>query len=168
MKQEKKKHHLKIHGTPTTSQSLRKLYQRTVAKDIEHIIAIGLQDTRMVVSMTPMAPRQVSQIVESAMQQQRLLVEQQLQGLGQQLQQLQQTLHQERQETREAANMKIDFQPFDSENAAEFYGWSSVYFVHCRAVGCAEELTPVEGQGFTVGSEDFDSSDENPVRVRNS
>lgn len=38
-RQEKKKHSLKIHGTPKTSQSWRKPYKRAEAKDIERFVS---------------------------------------------------------------------------------------------------------------------------------
>ena len=62
--------------------------------------------------------------------------------------------------------MKFDFQPFEEERAAKYFSWSNAHLFHCEAARCAAELTAAEDQGLNVGTDEFDDSDENPMRVK--
>ena len=63
--------------------------------------------------------------------------------------------------------IKFDRPAFEDDRTASWLTWSQRVLYQARASGFENELTAAEGDGLSVGADVFDSSNVNPVRLRN-
>ena len=63
--------------------------------------------------------------------------------------------------------IKFDVPAFDGDSTASWLTWSQRVLYQARASGFENELTAAEGDGLSVGADVFDSSNVDPVRLRN-
>ena len=61
----------------------------------------------------------------------------------------------------------FDVPAFEGDSTASWLTWSQRVLYQARASGFEDELTAVEGGGLSVGADVFDSSNLDPVRLRN-
>ena len=64
-------------------------------------------------------------------------------------------------------SIKFDVPAFEGDSAARWLTWSQRVLYQARANGFEDELTAAEGDGLSVGADVFDSSNVDPVRLRN-
>ena len=64
-------------------------------------------------------------------------------------------------------SIKFDVPAFEGESTANRLTWSQRVLYQARASGFEDELTAAEGGGLSVGADVFDSSNVDPVRLRN-
>ena len=64
-------------------------------------------------------------------------------------------------------HIKFDVPAFEGDSTASWLTWSQRVFYQARASGFENELTAAEGDGLSVEADVFDSSNVNPVRLRN-
>ena len=65
------------------------------------------------------------------------------------------------------APIKFDVPVFEGDNTASWLTWSQRVLYQARASGFENELTAAVGDGLSVGADVFDSSNVDPVRLRN-
>ena len=63
--------------------------------------------------------------------------------------------------------IKNDVPAFEGDSTASWLTWTRRILYQARASGFKDELTPAEGDGWSVGADVFDSSNVDPVRLRN-
>ena len=63
--------------------------------------------------------------------------------------------------------IKFDVPAFEGDSTASWLTWSQRVLYQARASGFENELTAAEGDGLSVGADVFDSSNVDPVRLRN-
>ena len=63
--------------------------------------------------------------------------------------------------------IKFDVAAFEGDSTASWLTWSQRVLHQARASGFENELTAAEGDGLSVGADVFDSSNVDPVRLRN-
>ena len=63
--------------------------------------------------------------------------------------------------------IKFDVPAFGGDITASWFTWSQRVLYQARASGFENELTAAEGDGLSVGADVFDSSNVDPVRLRN-
>ena len=63
--------------------------------------------------------------------------------------------------------IKFDVPAFEGDSTASWLTWSQRVLYQARASGFENELTAAEGDGLSVGDNVFDSSNVDPVRLRN-
>ena len=63
--------------------------------------------------------------------------------------------------------IKFDVPAFEGDSTASWLTWSLTVLYQARASGFENELTAAEGGGLSVGADIFDSSNVDPVRLRN-
>ena len=63
--------------------------------------------------------------------------------------------------------IKVDVPAFEGDSTASWLTWSQRVLYQARASGFGNELTAAEGDGLSVGADVFDSSNVDPVRLRN-
>ena len=63
--------------------------------------------------------------------------------------------------------IKFDVPPFEGDSTASWLTWSQRVLYQPRASGFEDELIAAEGDGLSVGDDVFDSSNVDPVRLRN-
>ena len=124
----------------------------------------GADDGAQVVQLTQI---QIAQIVSNAVSQ----------ALTHQIQQLGNsppsatTANHVRQNTTAAQQfqtpIKFDVPAFEGDNTASWSTWSQRVMYQARASGFENELTAAVGDGLSVGADVFDSSNVDPVRLRN-
>ena len=61
----------------------------------------------------------------------------------------------------------FDVPAFEGDSTASWLTWSQRVLYQARTSGFEDELTAVEGGGLSVGADVFDSSNLDPVRLRN-
>ena len=64
-------------------------------------------------------------------------------------------------------SIKFDVPAFEGDSTASWLTWSHRVLYQARASGFEDELTAAEGDGLSAGANVFDSSDVDPVRLRN-
>ena len=64
-------------------------------------------------------------------------------------------------------SIKFDVSAFEGNSTASWLTWSQRVLYQARASGFEDELTAAEGDGLSVGADVFDSSNVDPVRLRN-
>ena len=64
-------------------------------------------------------------------------------------------------------SIKFYVPAFEGDSTASWLTWSQRVLYQARASGFEDKLTAVEGDGLSVGADDFDSSNVDPVRLRN-
>ena len=64
-------------------------------------------------------------------------------------------------------SIKFDVPAFESDSTASWLTWSQRVLYQARASDFEDELTATEGDGLSVGANIFDSSNVDPVRLRN-
>ena len=64
-------------------------------------------------------------------------------------------------------SIKFDVPAFEGDSTASRLTWSQRVLYQARASGFEDELTAVEGDGLSLGADVFDSSNVDPVRLRN-
>ena len=64
-------------------------------------------------------------------------------------------------------SIKFDVPTFEGDSTASWLTWSQRVLYQARASGFEDELTAAEGDGLSFGANVFDSSDVDPVRLRN-
>ena len=64
-------------------------------------------------------------------------------------------------------SIKFDVPAFEGDSTASWLTWSQRVLYQARASGFEDELTAAEGDGLSVGTDVFDSSNVDPVRLRN-
>ena len=64
-------------------------------------------------------------------------------------------------------SIKFDVPAFEGDSTASWLTWSQRVLYQARASSFEDELTAAEGDGLSVGADVFDSSDVDPVRLRN-
>ena len=65
------------------------------------------------------------------------------------------------------ASIKFDVPAFEVDSTASWLTWSQKVLYQARASGFEDDLTAAEGDALSVGADFFDSSNINPVRLRN-
>ena len=63
--------------------------------------------------------------------------------------------------------IKFDLPAFEGDSTASWLTWSHRVLYQARASGFENELTAAGGDGLSVGADVFDSSNVDPVRLRN-
>ena len=63
--------------------------------------------------------------------------------------------------------IKFDVPAFEGDSTASWLTWSQRVLYQAKASGFKNELTAAEGDGRSVGADVFDSSNVDPVRLRN-
>ena len=63
--------------------------------------------------------------------------------------------------------IKFDVPAFKGDSTASWLTWSQRVLYQARASGFEDELTAAEGDGLSVRADDFESSNVDPVRLRN-
>ena len=63
--------------------------------------------------------------------------------------------------------IKFDVPAFEGDSTASWLAWSQRVLYQARASGFEKELTAAEGDGLSVGADVFNSSNVDPVRLRN-
>ena len=63
--------------------------------------------------------------------------------------------------------IKFDVPAFEGDSTASWLTWSQRVLYQARANDFENELTAAEGDGLSVGADIFDSSNVDPVRLRN-
>ena len=63
--------------------------------------------------------------------------------------------------------IKFDVPAFEGDSTASWLTWSQRVVYQARASGFENELTATVGDGLSVGADVFDSSNVDPVRLRN-
>ena len=63
--------------------------------------------------------------------------------------------------------IKFDVPAFEGDSTASWLTWSQRVQYQARASGFEDELPAAEGDGLSVGADVFDSSNVDPVRLRN-
>ena len=114
--------------------------QREVDSLVGHEI-LGADDGAQMAQLTQI---QVAQIVSNAVSQ----------ALTHQIQQFQ-------------TPIKFDVPAVEGDSTASWLTWSQRVLYQARASGFEDELTAAEGDGLSVGADVFDSSNVDPVRLRN-
>ena len=104
----------------------------------------GADDGAQVVQLTQI---QIAPIVSNAVSQ----------ALSHQMQQIQQF----------QTSIKFDIPAFDDDSTASWLTWSQRVLYQARASGFEDKLTAAERYGLSVGADVFDSSNVDPVRLRN-
>ena len=64
-------------------------------------------------------------------------------------------------------SIKFDLPAFEGDSIASWLTWSPRVLYQARASGFEDELTAAGGDGLSVGADVFDSSNGDPVRLRN-
>ena len=64
-------------------------------------------------------------------------------------------------------SIKFDVPAFEGDSTARWLTWGQRVLYQARASGFENELTAAEGDGLSVGADVFDSSNVDPVRLRN-
>ena len=64
-------------------------------------------------------------------------------------------------------SINFDVPAFEGDSTASWLTWSQRVLYQARASGFEDELTAAEGDGLSVGADVFDSSNIDPVRLRN-
>ena len=64
-------------------------------------------------------------------------------------------------------SIKFDVPAFESDSTASWLTWSQRVLYQARTSDFEDELTATEGDGLSVGANIFDSSNVDPVRLRN-
>ena len=64
-------------------------------------------------------------------------------------------------------SIKFDVPAFEGDSRVSWLTWSQRVLYQARASGFENELTAAEGDGLSVGADVFDSSNVDPVRLRN-
>ena len=64
-------------------------------------------------------------------------------------------------------SIKFDVPAFDGDSTASWLTWSQRVLYQARASGFEDKLTVAEGGGLSVGADVFNSSNVDPVRLRN-
>ena len=64
-------------------------------------------------------------------------------------------------------SIKFDVPAFEGDSTASWLTWSQRVLYQARASGFEDELTAAEGDGLSVGADVFDSSNVDPVGLRN-
>ena len=64
-------------------------------------------------------------------------------------------------------SIEFDVPAFEGDSTASWLTWSQRVLYQARASDFEDELTAAEGDGLSVGADVFDSSDVDPVRLRN-
>ena len=64
-------------------------------------------------------------------------------------------------------SIKFDVPAFEGNSTASWLTWSQRVLYQARASGFEDELTAAEGDGLSVGADVFDSSNVDPMRMRN-
>ena len=63
--------------------------------------------------------------------------------------------------------IKFDVPAFEGDSTASWLTWSQRVLYQARASGFGNEPATAEGDGLSVGADVFDSSNVDPVRLRN-
>ena len=63
--------------------------------------------------------------------------------------------------------IKFDVPAFEGDSTPSWLTWSQRVLYQARASGFENKLTAAEGDGLSVGADVFDSSNVDPVRLRN-
>ena len=63
--------------------------------------------------------------------------------------------------------IKFDVPAFEGDSTASWLTWSQRVLYQARTSGFEDELTAAEGGGLSVGADVFDTSNVDPVRLRN-
>ena len=64
-------------------------------------------------------------------------------------------------------SIKFDVPAFEGDSTANWLTWSQRVLYQARASGFEDELTAAEGDGLSIGADVYDSSNVDPVRLRN-
>ena len=137
--------------------------QREVDSLVGHEIP-GADDGTQVVQLTQL---QIAQIVSNAVSQ---TLTHQMQKIGNRPPSATQANH-VMQNTTAAQQfqtpIKFDVPAFEGNSTASWLTWSQRVLYQARASGFEDELTAAEGDWLSVGANVFDSSNVDPVRLRN-
>ena len=125
---------------------------------------LGAGDGAQVVQLTQI---QIAQIVSNAVSQ---ALTHQIQQLGNSLPSATAANHLTQNTT--AAQqfqtpIKFDVPTFEGDSTASWLTWSQRFLYQAKASGFENELTAAVGNGLSVGADVFDSSNVDPVRLRN-
>ena len=138
-------------------------------EDVDSLVGVGHEipganDGAQVIQLTQV---EIAQIVSNAVSQ----------ALTHQIQQLGNSLPSTNAANRVTQNttaaqqfrppIKFDVPAFEGDSTASWLTWSQRVLYHARASGFENELTAAVGDGLSVGADVFDSSNVDPVRLRN-
>ena len=125
----------------------------------------GANDGAQVIQLTQV---EIAQIVSNAVSQ---VLTHQIQQLGNSLPPTTAANHMRTRNTSAAQQfqppIKFDVPAFEGDSTASWLTWSQRVLYQARASGFEKELTAAVGDGLSVGADVFDSSNVDPVRLRN-